>query len=794
MATGPSTAQTPYLVASANTVTFTSILSAGDAVAGSTRTGGAPWRMVGVPDGLGAYDNGDGTFTVLMNHEIGGTAGVTRAHGSVGAFVSRLVVDSSTLQVRAASDLGQSVFLYNRGTGQYQQGTTQFSRLCSADLPAVSAFYDSATGLGTQNRIFMNGEEAGVEGRAFAWIATGSAAGQVYELPRLGHFSWENSVANPNSGARTVVVGTDDATPGQVYVYVGNRQATGNDIERAGLTNGSLYGIRVPAFALETNATAVAASGTPFLLQEMGPGGNVSNMTGAQLQAESSAEGVTEFLRPEDGAWDPSNPSRFYFVTTNNATSPSRLWALDFTDISRPELGGTVRMLLDGTEGQVMMDNITVTQDGRVVIQEDPGNNARLSRVYEYDPQTDQITQLAQHDPARFGTPPTAPFTQDEESSGVVDVTDILGRPGEQVFLLDVQAHYGFGDPEIVEGGQLLAMRRDRTLTGTAGADTLVGSQIADRILGGGGADSLDGGIGNDLIEGGAGDDTLVGGAGIDTAVFSGARSQYVVQTVGDGTLRVIDQRLGAPDGTDTLRGIEVLRFSDGAVDVSSGAAPGGSSSGGPSAPTPTGLTLAGTAGADLITGGPGNDTLAGLSGNDTLFGNEGADLLEGNQGADLLFGNQGSDTLFGGQDQDTLFGGQDADLLFGNLGADLLLGNLGMDTLYGGQGNDSLYGGQGDDVLFGDLGDDVLSGDLGNDVLRGGAGADRYVFGVNSGADVVLGFSAAEGDRLDLSGQTYRFGVAADGSGSALLVLSGGGTIELAGITQAQVNAGFFA
>jgi len=37
--------------------------------------------------GLGAFDNGDGTFTVLMNHELGATSGVARAHGGKGAFV-----------------------------------------------------------------------------------------------------------------------------------------------------------------------------------------------------------------------------------------------------------------------------------------------------------------------------------------------------------------------------------------------------------------------------------------------------------------------------------------------------------------------------------------------------------------------------------------------------------------------------------------------------------------------------------------------------------------------------------
>ena len=294
-----------------------------------------------------------------------------------------------------------------------------------------------------------------------------------------------------------------------------------------------------------------------------------------------------------------------------------------------------------------------------------------------------------------------------------------------------------------------------------------------------------------------------VTGAILDLAALpAGATGTYTLID-NDGSDAVVGRFAGAAGGTLDqgavfAAGGRVFRIdyagNDGNDVVLNELSITGPGSGPAPAPIPTGVALAGTAGADLLTGGSGNDTLSGLSGNDTVFGNQGADLIQGNQGEDLLFGNQGNDTLFGGQGQDTLFGGQDADLLFGNLGADLLMGNLGTDTLFGGQGNDSLYGGQGDDVLFGDLGDDVLSGDLGNDVLRGGAGADRYVFNVNSGADVVLGFSAAEGDRLDLRGQTYTFGVAADGSGSALLVLSGGGTIELAGITQAQVNPGFFA
>jgi hypothetical protein len=87
MPIGPSTATAPYLVPSKAGISFTSLLSAGDAV-GTKADGTTPWRMVGVPDGLGMFDNGNGTVTVLMNHEIGGTAGVVREHGSKGSFVS----------------------------------------------------------------------------------------------------------------------------------------------------------------------------------------------------------------------------------------------------------------------------------------------------------------------------------------------------------------------------------------------------------------------------------------------------------------------------------------------------------------------------------------------------------------------------------------------------------------------------------------------------------------------------------------------------------------------------------
>ena len=63
----------PYIVPVAPGVSTRAILTVGDSV--NAKPDGTPYRMVGLPDGMGAFDNSDGTFTLLSNHEIGATAG-----------------------------------------------------------------------------------------------------------------------------------------------------------------------------------------------------------------------------------------------------------------------------------------------------------------------------------------------------------------------------------------------------------------------------------------------------------------------------------------------------------------------------------------------------------------------------------------------------------------------------------------------------------------------------------------------------------------------------------------------
>jgi VCBS repeat-containing protein len=446
---GPSSSATSYIIPSTpgSGVSVKSILTVGDSV--NNKPDGTPYRMVGIPDGLGAFDNGDGTFTLLMNHEIGGTSGIVRAHGGTGAFVSKWVIAKSDLSVVNGSDLTQTVYVWN-GTNFAQSTTTVFNRFCAGDLAAVSAFYNSATGLGSTARIYLNGEESGAEGRAFAHIATGTSAGTTYELPYLGKFSWENTVASPTLSNKTVVAGLDDSGGGQVYFYVGDKTNTGTEIDKAGLNNGNLYGLAVTGLASESNTTNLAP-GSRFTLADLG---KVQNTTGAALQIQSVANGVTAFLRPEDGHWDPSNLRDFYFVTTSSFSGPSRLWRLRFDDPTNPELGGTIEAVLDGTEGQKMLDNMTIDNYGNILLQEDVGNNAHIGKIWQYNIATDSLKLLAEHDSNRFLSGSPNFLTQDEESSGIIDAQDILG-PGW--FLLDTQAHYNITG-ELVQGGQLQAL------------------------------------------------------------------------------------------------------------------------------------------------------------------------------------------------------------------------------------------------------------------------------------------------------------------------------------------------
>jgi autotransporter-associated beta strand protein len=503
---GPSTLETPYLTPTAPGWTSKSLLTVGDSIGG--------YLMVGIPDGLGAYSSGVNEMTVLANHELGNTVGTVRGHGAIGAFVSKWVINTSTWTVTSGADLVASpadMLMWN-GTGwaagSFVSGTFSSStpyavaRLCSGDLAPLSAFWDGTNGY--NGRIFMNGEETGAEGKAFAWIATGSEAGKAYELPHLGKYSWENAHARSSYGtgasaanlAQTVVIGTDDSTPGEVYVYIGTKNAlAGNAIQKAGLANGTKYGIKVTSATGYTGAVATenatGINGT-FQLAQLFDNATIASKTGAQFQTESLAKGVTQFARPEDVHWM-DHDSAVYATTgasVSGITVSSKIYQLDFNSSAAAGIlttGGTIKVLVDsarltGTDGMVArsFDNLTVGNDGLIYIQEDPGNQIYIAKHWVVNPNAGtqaqieaSAVQIFESDRGRFLTGASDYRTLDEEHSGIIDITTIVndGIAGSKWFLVATQNHAaatGANAATLVEGGQFLALNY------TVGSDSSV--------------------------------------------------------------------------------------------------------------------------------------------------------------------------------------------------------------------------------------------------------------------------------------------------------------------------------
>jgi hypothetical protein len=185
------------------------------------------------------------------------------------------------------------------------------------------------------------------------------------------------------------------------------------------------------------------------------------NANQATQQLDHAAQG-TEMSRVEDGEWDPSNPNVFYFITTESnkdagATKPNpaeptisrdggALWRLTFVDGQKPELGAKLEMLLDGTEDPYFSkpDNLALTEDGIVMIQEDPGANAHVSRIFAFRPSDKKIAVLAEFNKDYFAAGAPAFMTIDEESSGIINATKLLSKgPNDKnhYFFFNAQVH-----------------------------------------------------------------------------------------------------------------------------------------------------------------------------------------------------------------------------------------------------------------------------------------------------------------------------------------------------------------
>ncbi|MBW8813774.1 MAG: hypothetical protein JF588_10145 [Caulobacterales bacterium] len=96
--------------------------------------------------------------------------------------------------------------------------------------------------------------------------------------------------------------------------------------------------------------------------------------------------------------------------------------------------------------------------------------------------------------------------------------------------------------------------------------------------------------------------------------------------------------------------------------------------------------------------------------------------------------------------------GGDGNDRLAGGEAPDDIQGRGGNDTIHGHGADDVLRGGRGADLIYGEDGADWIEGGRGDDTLAGGRGADTFSAFEGSGLDLVLDFSAEQGDRVELA------------------------------------------
>jgi hypothetical protein len=471
---GPSTSTNPYVLPVQPGVSVQSLLTTGDSVGG--------YKMAGIPDALGAYDGPGNSFGLVMNHELQKDRGNVRAHGQKGAFVSQWSVDRATRAITAGNDLikpGVQYYDYvaratttstdpltglpNRDGSAPNLFSAAFARFCSGTLSSPGQFLTNRTGRGTDEQIYFANEENGDEGRTFGVTLDGTAR----QLPRLGLFSWENTVPADTRTDTTLIAGNEDGGSGQLWMYIGSKRSKGDTFDRAGLTNGINYVLAAGAIKTDADWRAQVGKGVPHDVELADIDWKQS---GKDQNAQAAANGLS-LNRIEDGSWDPrpGHRNEYWFTTTEGAARPDGtdgggLWKLTVGDLDRPQSGDlTLELVLDGSEswgdneaGLYKPDNVGFDSDGHLLIQEDPGNAAHLARIVALDVDSGRRVVLARFDTSKFSGP--AAITQDEESSGIIDARRFLGR-GQ--FLFDAQVHKTISpDPDgLVEMGQLDVLR-----------------------------------------------------------------------------------------------------------------------------------------------------------------------------------------------------------------------------------------------------------------------------------------------------------------------------------------------
>ena len=470
-----------YTVAVSGDYETTRLLSVGDTVP-ETSDPAKQFQMIGIPDGLGAHRNYDGTRTLFMNHELTNAVLSEPVIGDPlnrGAFVSKLILDRNGAVV-SGERAYDTVYLDDTLVGPAADATNTtpgFARFCSGSLAGWAQGFD-------RNIYFANEESGGTatfDGRG--GLAVAIFDNEAHGLPYLGRFAWENTLVQRYTGKRTVIMGMEDGpasqdpaeTNSQLYLYVGEKDYSpgATVLERNGLTGGTLYVFK--SQDATRNSEATFQNGTIAGQWVAIPDAHA--MSDVELEAASDAAGAMVFARPEDGAFNPRWFLEYFFVTTGGApgaNSLGRLYSLILNPLN-PARTPLLRVLYNadqiiaaGGDIAISPDNIDVSDDYLMINEDGTADSrpvmaakGRDGSIWRFETRrglgvkVSSAVRVAELDPA--GRDGVAVGAGVWETSGIIDTDELFGQ-GSWVF--DVQAHSPTTAPKpnTVEDGQLLLL------------------------------------------------------------------------------------------------------------------------------------------------------------------------------------------------------------------------------------------------------------------------------------------------------------------------------------------------
>lgn len=297
--------------------------------------------------------------------------------------------------------------------------------------------------------------------------------------------------------------------------------------------------------------------------------------TGARISVNTSGTGTTFSAQGEGQVVGLAGGGFAVVWSDGNADGSGRgIKARVFNESGAPRTGEF--LVNTTTEGHQLRPQMVALKGGGFVVSWDDRGQDYDVRVQVFDADGKRVGLELLASATAAGPQDTASITALDDggfavtwTSGWTDVRmqafDALGQKvGGDTLVNTITAGGQGGAQALALNDSALVVAWNHDLYGPSdGSGASVKAQVfaVDRsVTGTSAAETLRGGAGNDLLMGAGADDNVNGGAGIDTAVFSLGRSAY---RLGQRDGAVIVTALSGSEGTDTLVGVERLKFSD---------------------------------------------------------------------------------------------------------------------------------------------------------------------------------------------------------------------------------------